>query len=100
MEKYGLSHLGETGTEQAVVPPRDRVAELVGPGAAFAVNCESSLENYIKSAKATGVSKEEILEIAKLAKFIKGRAASHVDRRITALEQGMTSLEATLGMAS
>src|SRR6266536_2810675 len=40
MEKYGLSHLGETGTEQAVVPPRDRVAELVGLGAAFAVNCE------------------------------------------------------------
>jgi hypothetical protein len=45
-------------------------------------------------------NKEEILEIAKLAKFIKEKAASHVDRRITALEQGITSLEATLGMAS
>jgi AhpD family alkylhydroperoxidase len=88
MEKYGL-HLGEADTEQAIVPPRDRVAELVELGAAFAVNCVSSLENYIKSAKATGVTDEEILEIAKLATFIKGRAASHVDRQITALEQGI-----------
>jgi len=87
MEKYGLSHLGEADTEQAFVPPRDRVAELVELGAAFAVNCVSSLENCIKSAKATGGTDEDILEISKLATFIKGRAASHVDRQITALEQ-------------
>ena len=42
--------------EQAIVPLRDRVAELVGLGAAFAVNCLSSLEGYIKSAEAAGVT--------------------------------------------
>ena len=61
--------------EQAIVPLRDRVAELVGLGAAFAVNCLSSLEGYIKSAEAAGVTDQEILEIAKLAAFIKGRAS-------------------------
>jgi hypothetical protein len=55
------------------------------------VNCVSSLEGYIKSAEATGVTEEEILEIAKLAKFIKGRADSHVDRQITALGAGNSS---------
>jgi hypothetical protein len=49
----------------------------------------ASLEGCIKSAKATGVTEEEILEIAKLATFIKGKGASHVDRRITALERGI-----------
>jgi AhpD family alkylhydroperoxidase len=97
MEKYGLSHLGETGTEQAAVPPRDRVAELLGLGAAFAVNCESSLENYIKSAKATGVSEEEILETAKLATFIKGKGASHVNRLVPALEQGLSQRQRDVG---
>ena len=95
MEKYGLSHVGETGTEQLVVAPRDRMAELVGLGVALAVNCVSTLEAYIKSAEATGVSKEEILEIAKLATFIKGKGASHVDRRIAALEQGIAANTAT-----
>ena len=44
----------EIGAEQAIVPLRDRVA--VGLGAAFAVNCLSSLEGYIKSAEAAGVT--------------------------------------------
>jgi AhpD family alkylhydroperoxidase len=48
MEKYSLTHLGENGAEQAVVPPRDRVAELLGLGAAFAVNCESSLISSLR----------------------------------------------------
>lgn len=41
MEHYGRSHLGDARHEEAAAIPRDRVAELVGIGAAFAVNCVS-----------------------------------------------------------
>jgi AhpD family alkylhydroperoxidase len=87
MRNYGGSHLGDAGHEDATAIPRDRVAELIGLGAAFAVNCVSSLENYIRHADSAGVTKAEILEIAKLAKFIKERGASHVDRRIESMER-------------
>jgi AhpD family alkylhydroperoxidase len=88
MSHYGRSHLGEgeAAHEEAAAKPRDRVAELVGIGAAFAVNCVSSLENYSRQAESVGVTKAEILEIAKLAKFIKERGASHVDRWAESLE--------------
>jgi AhpD family alkylhydroperoxidase len=85
IEKYSLSHLGEINTEHAVVPPRDRVAELVGLGTAFAVNCVSSLQGYIQFAEVAGVTKEEIFEITEFARFIKGKGASHVDHQIQAL---------------
>ena len=88
MRDYGRSHLGGTEHEEADAKPRDRLAELVGIGAAFAVNCVSSLENYSRHAESVGVTREEILEIAKLAKFIKERGASHVDRWAESLEQG------------
>jgi hypothetical protein len=88
MRHYGLSHLGDADHEDAAATPRDRVAELVGLGAAFAVNCVSSLENYSRHAESAGVTRAEILEIAKLAKFIKERGASHVDRWAESLEHG------------
>ena len=88
MRNYGRSHLGDTDHEDAAATPRDRVAELVRLGAAFAVNCVSSLENYSRHAELAGVTRAEILEIAKLAKFIKERGASHVDRWAESLEHG------------
>lgn len=88
MRNYGRSRLGDADHEDAAAIPRDRVAELVGLGSAFAVNCVSSLENYIRQADSAGVTRAEILEIAKLAKFIIERGASHVDRRIESLEHG------------
>ena len=88
MSSYGRSHLGDTGLEDAAAIPRDRAAELVGLGAAFAVNCVSSLENYMRHADSAGVTGAEILEIAKLAKLIKERGASHVERPIQNLEHG------------
>jgi AhpD family alkylhydroperoxidase len=86
MGHYGRSHLGDAKHEEAVSIPRDRLAELVGLGAAFAVNCVSSLENYSRHAESAGVTRAEILEIVKLAKFIKERGASHVDRWAESLE--------------
>jgi AhpD family alkylhydroperoxidase len=88
MRDYGHSHLGNAEHEEAAAKPRDRVAELVGIGAAFAVNCVSSLEKYSGHAEAAGVTREEILEIVKLAKFIKERGASHVNRWTESLEHG------------
>lgn len=95
MSGYGLARLGNGENDNAVDRPRDRQAELVGLGAAFAVNCVSSLEEYIKAAATVGVTKDEILEIAKLAKFIKGKGASHVDRRIEALREDTAYQAAT-----
>jgi hypothetical protein len=46
------------------------------------------LEKYSGRAEAAGVTREEILEIVKLAKFIKERGASHVDRWAESLEHG------------
>jgi AhpD family alkylhydroperoxidase len=88
MRNYGRSHLGDTEHEEAAATPRDRVGELVGLGAAFAVNCVSSLEYYSRHAESAGVTRAEILEITKLAKFIKERGASHVDRWTESLEHG------------
>ena len=60
MRIYGRSHLGDAEHEVAAATPRDRVAELVGLGAAFAVNCVSSLENYSRHAELAGVTRAEI----------------------------------------
>lgn len=92
MSHYGHSHLGDAEHEEAAAIPRDRLAELVGIGAAFAVNCVSSLENYSRHAESAGVTKDEILEIVKLAKFIKERGASHVNRWAESLEHGKAPL--------
>jgi AhpD family alkylhydroperoxidase len=88
MRHYGHSHLGDAEHEEAAAKPRDRLAELVGIGAAYAVNCVSSLEDYSRHAESGGVTREEILEIVKLATFIKERGASHVDRWAESLEHG------------
>ena len=65
MRNYGRSHLGEAEHEVAAAIPRDRVAELIGLGAAFAVNCVPSLERYSRHAELVGVTKAEVLEIVK-----------------------------------
>jgi AhpD family alkylhydroperoxidase len=92
MRNYGRSHLGDADHQDAAAIPRDRVAELIGLGAAFAVNCVSNLENYIQHADSAGVTKAEILEIAKLAKLIKETGASHVERPIQDLEHGKSQI--------
>lgn len=90
-QAYGLAHLGDTQVEPPAPVPAGRQAVLAGLGAAFAVNCTASLEQYIAAAGAAGVGVEEVVEVANLARFIKGKAASHVDRRIEALEKDLAS---------
>lgn len=89
MEAYGLSHLG--GPKQAEAPKRagatDRVKELVCIGAAFGVNCVSSLKTHLDAAESAGISHEDITTIVKLSEFIKGKAASHVQHLADSLDK-------------
>ena len=94
MLTYGLAHLGDAAEPPAEPAAADRQTVLTGLGAAFAVNCTSSLDQYIAAAGAVAVETGEIVEIAKLARFIKGKGASHVDRRIEALGQDTQPAEA------
>ncbi len=65
----------------------NRVRELVSVGAAFGVNCTSNLKEHLVAAETVGISQEEVAEIAKLAAFIKERAASHVERPVRTPEK-------------
>ena len=84
MERHALAHLGKVGPETGSKPTEqtNRIKTLVSIGAAFGVNCASSLEQHLAEAEAVGISQDEIATIAKLAAFIKGRAASHVERLV------------------
>jgi AhpD family alkylhydroperoxidase len=89
MKAHALARLGQEGSHShAHGPgPMNRVRELVSVGAAFGVNCVSSLDEHLAAAATVGISQEEITEIAKLAAFIKERAASHVNRLVRAPEE-------------
>lgn len=95
MDAYGLAHLGERqpgiGPEQ--VGPTDRVKELVCIGAAFGVNCVSSLKAHLEAAESVGISHDEITTIVKLSAFIKGKAASHVEHLAESLDKPEAAYE-------
>lgn len=95
MEAYGLAHLGER--RPAVDPDRSgtptRVKELVCIGAAFGVNCVSTLKAHIEAAESLGISHDEITALAKLSAFIKGKAASHVEHLVESLDKPEAAYE-------
>ena len=53
-----------------------RMGELVSVGAAYAVNCTSSMDKHIAAARSLGIADDEIEAVVELARFIKGRADS------------------------
>jgi AhpD family alkylhydroperoxidase len=89
MKLYGLHRLGDV-----VDAPDDnggestRTKELVAVAAAFAVNCTTNLERHLGTAKTLGITDDEIGEVTKLARFIKGKAASHVEKMVALEEAG------------
>ena len=90
MEAYALAHLGKNphGSESSSSGEANRIKELVSIGAAFGVNCVSSLEKHLAAAKSMNIPSEDVATILKLAEFIKGKAASHVKRLAgTSLEE-------------
>lgn len=88
MQAYAMAHVEEAPGEPVTpgTPEADRMDTLVSMGAAFAVNCVSSLETHLAAAEANGISQQDVGEVLKLAAFIKKRAASHVERLIPMTE--------------
>ena len=68
-------------------------------GAAFGVNCVSNLEEHLAAAENAGITQEEIGKIVKIAAFIKGRAASHVERLAGISEEEDEEKEAAKALA-
>ena len=90
MQAYALSQLGDAGHGDEPVPTKlsNRVRTLVSIGAAFGVNCVTSLEGQLAMAEGTDISRDDIEKVIKLAAFIKRQAASHVERLAGLSEQG------------
>ena len=82
MQHHALSRLGDAEPQHSSEETGEttRIRELVFIGAAFGVNCVSSLKQHLEFAKTVGITHEEATEVAKLAVFVKQKAASHVER--------------------
>ena len=83
MRNHALSRLRSAEpVDKPDIPKEEsnRDTELVSIGAAFGVNCVSTLEDHLAAAATVGISQEEIEQIVRLAMMIKRRAASHVER--------------------
>ena len=82
MQRHALSRLGEAEPHDSSeeMGETNRTRELVFIGAAFGVNCVSSLKHHLDASKTVGITQEEAAEVAKLAVFVKQKAASHVER--------------------
>jgi AhpD family alkylhydroperoxidase len=83
MAEHAFADLSANGrhTDAGEARPPTRVGELVSVGAAFAVNCTSSLEQHLVAARSVGISRNEIRAVLKLAAFIKKMAALHVEKQ-------------------
>ena len=101
MKAYGLQRLGED-TDVPVDNGREgtRIRELVAVAAAFAVNCTANLERHLNAARALGITDDEIDEVTKLARFIKGKAASHVESMVAVAESEESDTVASVGCES
>jgi AhpD family alkylhydroperoxidase len=89
MLRHGLGRAGDTTTgADAMEPTRSRT--LTALGAAYAVNCTSSLKRQLKAAEALEISADEIQEVVQIAVFIKKMAATHVERIIAPERDAVT----------
>ena len=82
MADFAESHFNTSGQDgvQSYEIDGNREQVLIAMGAAFAVNCVTSLEKYFTVAKDLATPKEDIETILELSKMIKGRATHHVER--------------------
>ena len=80
MEAHALTRLsGEARDRPApcACDETSRPKALTSIGAAFAVNCASSLQAQLAAAEGAGISEQEITEILELSANIKAAAARH-----------------------
>jgi len=65
----------------------DRIKVLVSIGAAFAVNCTSTLNNYIAMAESVGITTEDVKTIFRPSTLVKRKAALYVDKIALSFEE-------------
>ena len=84
MMVHGLRQLRVRDDAQHLASAEDtnRIKELIAIGAAFAVNCTATLTHHLKAGGEAGISQDEVEEVVRLAQFIKGKAASHVEKLV------------------
>ncbi|MEE8392895.1 MAG: hypothetical protein V3R66_01020, partial [Rhodospirillales bacterium] len=99
MEGHALGQLGLIDTPQD--PGQDagpvRIRELVRIGAAYAVNCPSSLKKYLAAASAVAITQEETEAVARLAGLIRAKAISHVEKLVPLEEETAQTEKKTCG---
>ncbi len=87
MKAHGLQCLGDASNDaDCGCGGTNRIKELVSVGAAHAVNCTTNLKKHLAAAKTIDIAETELKEIITLSRFIKGKAASHVDNMVGADE--------------
>jgi AhpD family alkylhydroperoxidase len=93
MRDHALSQLGDNDHTAAAeaLGEVDRLGALIGLGAAFAVNCTQCFGQLRSEAEAHGVTTAEIADVAELARMIKDKAASHVERLACGSDAEVTS---------
>lgn len=90
MDSHALARIGAEDAADAPIPQREseRLSMMIAIGAAFAVNCATSLKQYLAAAGSAGISADDIARIVELMAFIKTKAASHVERLTGSSEAG------------
>ncbi len=79
MLRRGLGRREDTSARPETSEPT-RTRTLSAIGAAYAVNCTSSLKRHLEAAETLGIGADKIQEVVQLAVFIKKMAAKHVER--------------------
>jgi AhpD family alkylhydroperoxidase len=89
MENHAMNLIGvlEQPDVNADTLEPDRVKVLVSIGAAFAVNCTSTLNDYIALAESAGITTEDINTIFRPVTMVKRKAALYVDKIALGFEE-------------
>ncbi len=84
MRAHAVRQLGVLDDAEYLVSGGEtsRIRELIVIGAAFAVNCTLTVEHHLRASGDACISQDEVEEVAKLAQFIKDKAASHVEKLV------------------
>jgi len=89
MENHAMNLVGvsEQPDVRAETKNPDRIKVLVSIGAAFAVNCTSTLNYYITLAESAGINTEDVNTIFRPATLVKRKAALYVDKIALSFEE-------------
>lgn len=78
----------DPATESCGCGTSDSQAELIGLGAALAVNCTAETDKHLSTARSLGVPSDHLDEVFSLAAMIRSKAIGHVEARLGGAGQG------------